>query len=69
MEHMPAIWIARSAFLISVLTYFAVLAAGSARFIDPLLAMVLGGYAAIALGLTAAACLVVEIMRRIHRKP
>jgi hypothetical protein len=66
---MPAIWIARSAFLVCVLTYFVVLAAGLARLIDPLLAMVLGGYASIAMGLAAAACVVVEIMRRIHRKP
>lgn len=65
---MSSIQIARSALLISASIYIVVLGAGLIGLIEPLLSMVLGSYAAIALGIAAAACVVAQVVGLLRRR-
>jgi hypothetical protein len=68
MLDMSMLRIARSALLISACVYILALAAGLAGLIEPVLSMFLGAYAAIALGVAAAACVIAQVIGLFRRR-
>ena len=68
MPVVAALYIARTALLLSILAYVVVLAAGVSGYLDPGLTMLFSWYATIAIAATAAACVVAQLVSYFNRR-